>query len=245
MLELIGTHNSILRGMTMEIKGLTKTTLLDYPGHVSATLFVGGCDFKCPYCHNGSLVTKSNTLPDIPLEEIYHFLENHKGVTDAVCITGGEPTLYPDLKDIISHIKEMGYLVKLDTNGYNPFELNQLLDEHLVDYVSMDIKNCQEKYAKTAGCTDFDLTRIKLSVDLLKDSDIDYEFRTTVVREFHSKDDLISIAKWLKGAKKYCLQPYVESEDVLMPIFTSYSKDELINLKKTLEQYLPEVYLRE
>lgn len=228
----------------MEIKGLTKTTLSDYPGHVAATLFVGGCDFKCPYCHNGSLVTQASHLPNIPLDEIYDFLEKHRSVTDAVCITGGEPTLYPDLKDLISNIKAMDYLVKLDTNGYNPFVLDQLFKEQLVDYVAMDIKNGLEKYAKTSGCENFDRTRIKLSVDLIKDSHIDYEFRTTVVRELHSKEDMLSIAKWLNGADKYVIQPYVESEDIIMPLFSSYSTDELIEIKKLMESYLPNIHIR-
>ena len=228
----------------MGIKGLTKSTLLDFPGHTTATLFVGGCQFKCPFCHNGSLVTKPAALPDLSRKELFSFLETRKGLVDSICITGGEPTLYSDLKQLISDIKQMDFLVKLDTNGYEPYMLNQLLDERLVDYVAMDIKNCQEKYAKTAGCADLDLTRLKLSVDLLKDSDIDYEFRTTVVRELHSKENIQSIAKWLKGAKAYCLQPYIESEDVIMPLFTSYSHDEMLELKKMVEIYIPNTHLR-
>ena len=228
----------------MQIKGLTKTTLLDYPGHVAATLFVGDCQFKCPFCHNGSLVTQASSLPDIPLEEVYTFLEKRKGVLDSVCITGGEPTFQPDLREFLYSIKEMGYLIKLDTNGYDPVLLDHLLKEELIDFVAMDIKNSQEKYAKTSGKNDLDLTRIKLSVDLIKDSGIDYEFRTTVVRELHSKEDMLSIAKWLNGAKSYYLQSYVPSEDVIMPIFSSYSKDELMEIKDMMEEYLPNIFLR-
>lgn len=228
----------------MEIKGLIKTTLADYPGHVAATLFVGNCQFKCPFCHNASLVTKASQLPNIPLEEVYAFLEKRKGKLDGICITGGEPTIQSDLRELIYDIKKMGYLVKLDTNGYNPFLLDKLLKENLLDYVAMDIKNSQEMYAKTVGRSDFDLTRIKLSVDLLKDSEIDYEFRTTVVRELHSKDDMLAIAKWLKGAKAYYLQSYMESEDVIMPVFSSYSRDELLEIKKMMEVYLPNIHLR-
>ena len=138
----------------------------------------------------------------------------------------------------------MGYLIKLDTNGYDPVLLDHLLKEELIDYVAMDIKNSQEKYAKTSGKNDLDLTRIKLSVDLIKDSGIDYEFRTTVVRELHSKEDMLSIAKWLNGAKSYYLQSYVPSEDVIMPIFSSYSKDELMEIKDMMEEYLPNIFLR-
>lgn len=228
----------------MGVKGLTKSTLKDYPGHTTATLFVGGCQFKCPFCHNGSLVTKPNALPDLSREELFSFLKTRKGLVDSICITGGEPTLYSDLKQVIYDIKQMDFLVKLDTNGYEPYQLNQLLKENLVDYVSMDIKNCLDKYAKTAGCTNFDPTRIKLSVDLLKDSSIEYEFRTTVVRELHSKENIRSIAQWLKGAKAYYLQPYVESEDVIMPIFTSYSHDQMVELKKLAEIYIDNVHLR-
>lgn len=228
----------------MGIKGLTKSTLIDYPGHTTATLFVGGCQFKCPFCHNGTLVTKPNSLPDLSRQELFSFLETRKGLVDSICITGGEPTLYKDLKRLIYDIKQMDFLVKLDTNGYEPYQLDQLLKENLVDYISMDIKNCLEKYAKTAGYTDFDPTRIKLSVDILKDSNIDYEFRTTVVRELHSKENILSIAKWLEGAKAYYLQPYVESEDVIMPLFTSYSHEEMLELKKLSETYISNVHLR-
>lgn len=228
----------------MGVKGLTKSTLKDYPGHTTATLFVGGCQFKCPFCHNGTLVTKPNSLPDLSRQELFSFLETRKGLVDSICITGGEPTLYKDLKRLIYDIKQMDFLVKLDTNGYEPYQLDQLLKENLVDYISMDIKNCLEKYAKTAGCTDFDPTRIKLSVDILKDSNIDYEFRTTVVRELHSKENILSIAKWLEGAKAYYLQPYVESEDVIMPLFTSYSHEEMLELKKLSETYISNVHLR-
>ena len=201
----------------MEIKGLAKTTLLDYPGHVAATLFVGGCQFKCPFCHNGSLVTKAGQLPNIPLEEVYSFLEKRRGVLDGV---------------------------KLDTNGYDPGQLDQIFKEGLVDYVAMDIKNSQSKYAKTVGRTDFDITRIKLSADLIRESGLDYEFRTTIVRELHSIDDMVEIAEWLKGCQAYYLQSYVASEDVIMPVFSSYSKLELQAIQAMMQDYIPKVFLR-
>ena len=207
----------------MEIKGLAKTTLLDYPGHVAATLFVGNCQFKCPFCHNGSLVTKASQLPNIPLEEVYAFLEKRRGVLDGVCVTGGEPTFQPDLREL---------------------QLDHLFKEGLVDYIAMDIKNSQEKYAKTVGRTDLDLTRIKLSVDLIRDSGLDYEFRTTVVRELHSIDDMYEIARWLEGSMAYYIQTYVASEDVIMPIFSSYSKDELLAMQALMKDYIPRVFLR-
>lgn len=228
----------------MEIKGLAKTTLLDYPGHVAATLFVGGCQFKCPFCHNGSLVTKAGQLPNIPLEEVYSFLEKRRGVFDGVCITGGESTCQPDLRELLYDIKSMGYLVKLDTNGYDPGQLDQIFKEGLVDYVAMDIKNSQSKYAKTVGRTDFDITRIKLSADLIRESGLDYEFRTTIVRELHSIDDMVEIAEWLKGCQAYYLQSYVASEDVIMPVFSSYSKLELQAIQAMMQDYIPKVFLR-
>lgn len=228
----------------MEIKGLAKTTLLDYPGHVAATLFVGGCQFKCPYCHNGSLVTQAAGLPDIPLEEVYDFLRKRKGVLDGVCVTGGEPTFQTDLRDLLYAIKAMGYLVKLDTNGYDPTQLDHLFKEGLVDYVAMDIKNSRKKYAKTAGRSDLDITRIKLSVDLIRDSGIEYEFRTTVVKELHSIDDMYEIAQWLKGADAYYIQSYVASQDVIMPVFSSYSKMELTAIQALMSDFIPKVALR-
>ncbi|MDD3221031.1 MAG: anaerobic ribonucleoside-triphosphate reductase activating protein [Clostridia bacterium] len=228
----------------MEIKGLAKTTLLDYPGHVAATLFVGGCQFKCPFCHNGSLVTKASQLPNIPLDEVYSFLKKRKGVLDGVCVTGGEPTFQPDLKELLRDIKDMGYLVKLDTNGYDPTQLDHLFKEGLVDYVAMDIKNSPEKYAKTVGRTNLDINRIKLSVELIRESGLDYEFRTTIVKELHSIDDMHAIAEWLKGSRAYYLQSYVASEDVIMPVFSSYTKLELTAIKAMLEDFIPRVYLR-
>lgn len=228
----------------MEIKGLAKTTLLDYPGHVAATLFVGGCQFKCPFCHNGSLVTKASQLPNISLEEVYTFLKKRKGVLDGVCVTGGEPTFQPDLKELLRDIKDMGYLVKLDTNGYDPTQLDHLFKEGLVDYVAMDIKNSPEKYAKTVGRTDLDINRIKLSVELIRESGLDYEFRTTIVKELHSIDDMHAIAEWLKGSRAYYLQSYVASEDVIMPVFSSYTKLELTAIKAMMEDFISRVYLR-
>ncbi len=159
----------------MEIKGLAKTTLLDYPGHVAATIFTGGCDFKCPFCHNKSLVMYPNRLPSIPMDEIYDFLERRKSALEGICITGGEPLLQEDLCEFLYNVKMMGYKVKIDTNGYDPTHLSHILKNNLADYIAMDIKNSQENYAKTAGISNLDLTRIKLSVDLLKDSEIEYE----------------------------------------------------------------------
>ena len=227
----------------MKICGLQKTTLLDFPGHVAATVFTGGCNFRCPFCHNSELLP-GTVEAEYETGEVLDFLRKRKGILEGVCITGGEPTLQPDLEDFIRSVRELGLLVKLDTNGYDPIQLDHLFKEGLVDYIAMDIKNSQEKYAKTVGRTDLDLTRIKLSVDLIRDSGLDYEFRTTVVRELHSIDDMYEIARWLEGSMAYYIQSYVASEDVIMPIFSSYSKDELLAMQALMKDYIPRVFLR-
>lgn len=221
----------------MLIAGLNKTTLLDYPGYVAATVFVGGCNFRCPFCHNGGLVFTPLSQRVFSVEEVLSFLNKRKNLLKGVCISGGEPTLHADLPEFIEKIKDMGYRVKLDTNGYNPNVLKHLLDRKLLDYVAMDIKNCPEKYELTAGIIDvgnsrtgdiskdsdevsqiFDMNKICQSVALLKESDIRYEFRTTVVKEFHTKEDLLKIADWIRGCPRYYLQQYQENENILCRI---------------------------
>ena len=183
----------------MLILGLNKTTLLDYPGRVAATVFTGGCNFRCPFCHNGGLVLEPSAGDVFSEEEILAFLMKRKKILKGVCITGGEPTMQADLPEFIRKLKEIGYQVKLDTNGYAPQVLERLLDEKLLDYVAMDIKNCREKYVMTVGMSgkedSFQINRIEQSVELLKHSGIDYEFRTTVVKELHDKQDIFKILK--------------------------------------------------
>lgn len=228
----------------MDIKGLANTTLTDYPGLVAATLFTGGCDFCCPFCHNRSLVVHYEKLPSLPVDDVLEFLSRRRVALEGVCITGGEPLMQEDLGDFIRELKAMGYKIKLDTNGHDPAHLDHLIRNGLVDYVAMDIKGAQSNYAKAAGCPNLDLTRIKLSVDILRGNDVDYEFRTTVVRELHSPQDMEAIGQWLYGANAYYLQPYVESEDIIMPVFSSYTKAEMIQFQKMLQQYIPYVGLR-
>lgn len=198
----------------MNFCGLQKTTLLDFPGHVAATLFTGGCNFRCPYCHNSELLP-----PDTPSlysgEEILSFLSRRKGILEGVCITGGEPLLHRDLPDFIRRIRSLGYLVKLDTNGTNPSGLNALLEEGLLDYVAMDIKNSPEKYGKTAGRPGLSLEPVKTSARLLMGGSVPYEFRTTVSRELHSTEDFRIIASWLAGCRAYYIQNYRDSDQVL------------------------------
>lgn len=217
----------------MRIVGLMKTTLLDYPGKVASTIFTGGCNFRCPYCHNGDLVLNHTTMEPYSEEEIFSHLNKRKNTLNGVCITGGEPTLQSELPEFIRKVKTLNLLVKLDTNGTNPALLSSLLNEGLLDYVAMDIKHCKSKYNDVACMNPLDLQSIEDSVEILKNSNIDYEFRTTVTRELHKMEDFQEIGKWIEGSKAYYLQPYKESEQVISKIFTTYSAaefDEIVNI---------------
>jgi pyruvate formate lyase activating enzyme len=175
------------------IKGLQKLTLLDFPGVVAATVFLGGCNLRCPFCHNASLVIPEKYGETIPDEEFFEFLESRKGRLQGVCVSGGEPTLYPKISDFLGRIKEMGYLVKLDTNGTRPEVLSELIEKGLVDYVAMDIKNSPLRYGETVGISDFDPTPIAESAAILMSGKVDFEFRTTVSRELHNEEDIENI----------------------------------------------------
>lgn len=228
----------------MQIHGFNKTTLLDYPGHLASTIFLGGCNFRCPFCHNASLVLAPANQPTIPEEEIFNTLAKRKGVLEGVCITGGEPTIYPGLTKFINRIKDMGLLVKLDTNGNNPEIIHDLITSNSIDYVAMDIKNSKEKYALSSGLNSFDVSRISESISILLSSTIDYEFRTTVVKELHTKEDLLSIGSWIQGAKEYYLQPYKDSGDIICSGFSSYTKAELNEFREALLPYIHNVGIR-
>lgn len=228
----------------MDIKGITNTTLNDYPGHIAATIFVGGCDFRCPYCFNGSLVTKPEWLPNLREEDVFAFLADRQVALDAVCISGGEPLNQTDLMHFMYQVKEMGFKVKLDTNGYEPVHLTHILEEGLVDYVAMDVKNSLYSYGKTVGCPEVDLSQIIISVDILKDCKVDYEFRTTVTRELHTQQDIEELGQWLGGAKAYYLQRYTEDKDVIMPVFTNYSMQELEDFQRILKKTIKKVEIR-
>ena len=228
----------------MLILGLQKTTLLDYPGKVASTIFTGGCNFRCPYCHNSDLVLSPGQMNAYSQEEIFEHLNNKKKVLDGVCITGGEATLQPDLYDFIKKVKDIGLLVKLDTNGTNPFILKQLIDDDLLDYVAMDIKHCKEKYNDVCCSNTLDINLIQQSIDLLMSSNIEYEFRTTVIPEFHSRDDIISIGNWIKGAKSYHLQAYRESDQVINPVFSSPTIKTLTEYKNLLKDFVGSISIR-
>lgn len=224
----------------MKIHGFNTLTLLDYPGHLGATLFVGGCNFRCPFCQNAGLVLSPQTEPYIEEEEVLSYLKKRSGILEGVCITGGEPTLYQnELPGFISRIKELGYLVKLDTNGTNPDLIKSLRESGLIDYVAMDIKSSRANYGKVAGVKDMDITPVCRSVEYLMASGMDYEFRTTVVRELHDTEDFKSIGKWLSGCRAYYLQAYKDSENVIQRGFSPYSREEMDDfcrlLRKTIQ----------
>ena len=197
----------------LKIYGLQKMTLLDYPGHVACTVFLNACNFRCPYCHNFELVT-GDAPPVMSTEELFAFLDKRRGLLDGVAITGGEPCLHPELPELVRGIRAHGFKVKLDTNGCYPDMLRRLLEEGLVDYVAMDIKNCPERYAETVGLREIDLGLVRESVSLLMNSGIDYEFRTTVVDELHRETDFALIGQWIQGAKRYYLQAFTDRDTV-------------------------------
>ena len=221
---------------TMRISGLQKLTLLDFPNLVACTLFLPGCQFKCPFCQNASLVTDLVNVPKISEEEVLTFLKSRKGIIDGVCVTGGEPTLQSDLKDFIRKIKDIGFKVKLDTNGYNPKILKELIDHSLLDYVAMDIKNSLEKYPLTCGVKALKIENILSSIQILKENKVPYEFRTTVIKEFHESSDFVSIAKLIRGVKTYYLQEYRDSDTCIQRGFHSYSLEEMMQFVRLLEK---------
>ena len=204
----------------MKICGFNKTTLLDYPGRVACTIFLGGCNFRCPFCQNGALVVEPDTQPEYSREEILSFLKKRKGILDGVCVSGGEPTLSAELPDFLHEIKNLGYDIKLDTNGSRPSVVKNLAADGLIDKVAMDIKACPSNYHVLTGVA-ADLDAIRETAMWLLKGDLDYEFRTTVVRELHTEKDFLEISQWLHGAKAYYLQAYRDSDGVLMPGFSS------------------------
>lgn len=228
----------------MIIKGLAKLTLLDYPGRVACTVFTGGCNFKCPFCHNASLAVRSGEMPNIPEEEVFSLLDKRKGILDGVCVTGGEPLLMPDVADFLGRIKERGFSVKLDTNGSRPEQLMGLIDLGLVDMVAMDIKNSPEKYALTVGLADFDIAPIRESIGILMEGRVPYEFRTTVVNELHTAEDMEAIGRRIEGASAYYLQSFVDSGDLIGSGMSACSKPTLESFLAIVQKYVSNSHLR-
>ena len=229
----------------MIFHGLQKLTLLDYPGHIACTLFTGGCNFRCPFCHNGGLVLAPDQAPEFSEEDILSFLESRKNRLEGVAITGGEPTINADLPEFIRKVKAMGFAVKLDSNGQNPAMLEALLSEGLVDYVAMDIKNSKERYGETIGIPNFSTANVEKSVQLLMNSGIRYEFRTTLSAELHDEAAIQSIGEWLRGCHAYFLQSYRDSEEILTPgVFHAPAKETLQRYREILLPYISNVTIR-
>ena len=227
----------------MVIGGLQKLTLLDYPGKVACTVFLPGCNLRCPYCHNSSLVIPERISGGIPEEELMAFLRKRQGKLDGVCITGGEPTIHRELPNLIGRIRDLGYLVKLDTNGSNPKMLESLISEGLLDYVAMDIKNSPEAYAKTCGGISI-LETASRSMELLKQNRIDYEFRTTVCKPFHTEESMRELARWIQGAKRYFIQNFEDSGDLIGSGMGPFTDQELEALLNTVREFVPEAHIR-
>ena len=225
--------------------GLQKLTLLDFPGVMACTVFTCGCNFRCPFCHNASLVTGRDADMPFGADEVLTFLAGRKKMLDGVCITGGEPLLHPEMKDFIAGVKRLGYKVKLDTNGSNPARLHEILAAGSVDYVAMDIKQSQEKYALASG-SEAALAPVRESVDLLKNGSVEFEFRTTVVSPLHTLDDMERIGRWIAGVKHYYLQNFTDSGDILSggDKFAPVDKEILNEMLARVRPFVPGAAIR-
>lgn len=232
---------------TISFAGMQKMTLLDYPDKTACTLFTAGCNFACPFCHNPDLVTFINVggaPPLLPEEDVLRFLKSRQGLLDGVCISGGEPLAHEDVLGFARRVKELGYLVKIDTNGSYPDRLRALVEDAKIDYVAMDIKNAPNKYAQTIGVTGYDAAPVLRSVEYLLAGNVPYEFRTTVVREFHALDDLLSIARLIPNAAKYYLQGFDNPERALQAGLSAYEEHEMREMLESVKEVLPRAQLR-
>lgn len=231
------------RGIAMRIAGLQKLTLLDYPGQVACTVFTGGCNFRCPYCHNASLVLPERMGGET--EDVLRFLEKRRGVLEGVAVSGGEPLMQPDIADFLRAVRTMGYKIKLDTNGSLPDRLCAVVEAGLVDCVAMDIKNAPERYAETAGVAALDLAAVARSKDYLLSGAVDCEFRTTLVRGLHTPESVRGAAAWIAGARAYYLQQYRDSGDVIAPEgLEAFSDDEMRAMADIARAYVPSAQVR-
>lgn len=228
----------------MNIHGFTKTTLLDYPGLVASTIFTGGCNFRCPFCHNADLVLNPEVFPKEDENAVIDFLKKRHGILEGVCVTGGEPTLQPDLADFIKRLKDMGYKVKLDTNGFNPRVLSSLIENNLLDYVAMDIKAGRTGYGHVVGLPGFNTDNICSSIDILAGNRIPYEFRTTAVKGLHDEEDFEDISKWLPKDCSYYIQSYKETTGIGDMYCDSFSKETLLHFLEIVKTNLPNSSLR-
>lgn len=228
----------------MVVHGFQKTTLLDYPGHLASTVFLGRCNFCCPFCHNSALVLAPDDVETMEGEEVLGMIKKRAGMLEGVCITGGEPTLTPELPDFIKRIKDMGLLVKLDSNGYKPAVLDSLLSAGIVDYVAMDIKASKENYANVCGVEKIDIGRIEESVNIIAEKAPDYEFRTTYVKGLHTEVDVRGIGEWLAGDHTYFIQNYKEGPTVISPVYEGFSEEEIHRFKDILLATMPNTHIR-
>ncbi len=228
----------------MNIYGIQKTSLVDYPGKVATTLFTGGCNFRCPYCHNSELVLDLAGVEPIDHAQIFAHLEARKRMIEAVVISGGEPTLWPDLPEFIAKVKDRGFAVKLDTNGTNFAMLRSLIEAGKLDYVAMDIKHSRVKYPTVARTDSYSMEDILQSVEYLKEGHVDYEFRTTLCTQLHQETDLTAIGLWLMGAKRYVLQPYRDSENVMEQGFHRHTKEKLEEFASLMSAFVENVEIR-
>ena len=225
----------------MNIQGFQKLTLLDFPGKVACTVFTGGCNLRCPFCHNGSLVLEPTIYSDAT-QDVLDYLSKRKGIIDGVCVTGGEPLLQSDLRDFIKKVKDMGYAVKLDTNGSMPDKLAELIGTGLIDYIAMDIKSSPEGYSLATG-VEADIEDYKKSVDIIRQSGINHEFRTTAVKGIHTGADFDKIGQWLAGSEHYYIQRFVDSGNLIKG-GDAFSDDEMRGLLSIIKKYIPDAQLR-
>ncbi len=225
----------------MNIQGFQKLTLLDFPGKVACTVFTGGCNFRCPFCHNGSLVLEPTIYSDAT-KDVFDYLSKRKGIVDGVCITGGEPLLQTDIESFMREVKDMGYALKLDTNGSFPSRLLKVIETGLIDYIAMDIKSSPEGYPLAVG-TDVDMTAICQSVEIIRQSGVEHEFRTTAVKGIHTTEDFDKIGQWLAGSKHYYIQRFVDSGNLIKG-GEAFSDDEMHGLLSIIKNYIPEAQLR-
>ena len=229
----------------MLIKGLQKLTLLDFPDRMACTVFTFGCNFRCPFCHNASLVLSARATEDtMPEEEFFSFLARRKGILEGVCVTGGEPTLQPDLPAFLRPIKDMGYAVKLDTNGYRPAVLKGLVNEGLLDYVAMDVKNSLPRYGETVGIRSFDTAPIEESMDYLMEGHVPFEFRTTLVSGLHTVEDIRAMGARVAGQERFFLQTFKDSGDLIAQGLGPIPPAEAAEMLAALRAYVPNAQIR-
>ena len=228
----------------MVFHGLVKSTLLDYPDKLACTLFTGGCNLRCPFCQNASLVLDPSSEPIIDQKELISFLKKRKKYLDGVCITGGEPLLQSNVEDFCKYLKDLGYLVKVDTNGTFPKKLENLLSKNLVDYVAMDLKSSKDGYAKAVGIESFDVSVVEQSVEILQNSKVDHEFRTTLVKELHGEKEIHGIGNWLRKDQKLYLQHFEDKGSNIVKNLTGFNEKETVSIKNILKTYIDFVKVR-